>query len=380
MESLAKWKEVCSDRPLCNEADTSSFGMLEALPDHLLILCLGGLSRYQLARLQCVCHRFRNLLTPEILLEHRRREGLLEPWLCVVGGVHIGKQEEVAEMFDTRAQRWCSMPAFPSSTFFNFACAVLKSRLYMVGGFASLSSMSPSVSVYDFSTNTWHKVAAMQQTREAFACGVVNGQIYVAGGLCRQPLHASNPRINTAEVYIPELNIWRSIANMKEGRSCCASAVVGDKLFVIGGYGTESILRTVEMYDPVIDNWETRCEMFGTWIIAGCAAIGHYIYVVGSNMLDMDSQELAVYDTHKDVWELQGSIPLSSLVIGLKCSLWGCAVAAIEGMLYVVGGASSYDGGGLNLCLMYDPETAIWRTLQSMNSRRHGCAAAVISF
>jgi hypothetical protein len=29
---------------------------------------------------------------------------------------------------------------------------------------------------------------------------------------------------------------------------------------------------------------------------------------------------------------------------------------------------------------MYDPETAIWRTLQSMNSRRHGCAAAVISF
>jgi len=117
----------------------------------------------------------------------------------------------------------------------------------------------------------------------------------------------------------------------------------------------------------------------GTWIIAGCAAIGHYIYVVGSNMLDMDSQELAVYDTHKDVWELQGSIPLSSLVIGLKCSLWGCAVAAIEGMLYVVGGASSYDGGGLNLCLMYDPETAIWRTLQSMNSRRHGCAAAVIS-
>lgn len=50
---------------------------------------------------------------------------------------------------------------------------------------------------------------------------------------------------------------------MKEGRSCCASAVVGDKLFVIGGYGTESILRTVEMYDPVIDNWETRCEMFG---------------------------------------------------------------------------------------------------------------------
>jgi len=155
------------------------------------------------------------------------------------------------------------MPAFPSSTFFNFACAVLKSRLYMVGGFASLSSMSPSVSVYDFSTNTWRKVAAMQQTREAFACGVVNGQIYVAGGLCWQPLHASNPRINTAEVYIPELNIWRSIANMKEGRSCCASAVVGDKLFVIGGYGTESILRTVEMYDPVIDNWETRCEMFG---------------------------------------------------------------------------------------------------------------------
>ncbi len=89
MESLAEWKEVCSDRPLCNEADTSSFGMLEALPDHLLILCLGGLSRYQLARLQCVCRRFRNLLSPEILLEHRQREGLLEPWLCVVGGVHV---------------------------------------------------------------------------------------------------------------------------------------------------------------------------------------------------------------------------------------------------------------------------------------------------
>lgn len=268
------------------------------------------------------------------------------------------------------------MPALPPNSFFNFSCAVVECNLYRVGGFVGLSDVVSKMSVYNLRTNAWKEVNQMQELREACACGVIGGCIYVAGGYCR--LRTMEPRLSSAEVYVPEKNIWCPIASMKEGRSCCASAVVGEKLYVIGGYGKLNVLQTVEVYDPVVDTWERKASMPGLWILAGCASIGSKIYVIGSDMMAMDRQELAVYDTKLDAWDMVGPIPFDKLVTGFRCSLWGCAVAAAEGKLYVLGGASSYDAGGLSTVLVYEPVKDGWTTMRQMRSRRHGCAAVVI--
>lgn len=350
---------------------------MDSLPDHLLLQCLGRLSRPDQGVVRCVCRRFHTLFSVENVFDHRTREGCLEPWLCVLGGIQEDKGELLAEMFDFKAQKWRPMPAVPPNSFFNFACVLVNYNLYAVGGFVGLSDFSCRMPVYNPRTNAWEEVTPMSELREACACGVIKSCIYVAGGYCR--LRSAGQRLSSAEVYLPHENQWLPIASMKEGRSCCASAVVGEKLYVIGGYGTFNILQTVEMYDPAKDAWDSKSSMPGLWILAGCAPIDSNIYVIGSDMIAMDGQELAVYDTVNDVWNLLGPIPFDKLVTGSKCSLWGCAVAAAQGKLYILGGASSYDGGGLNTVLVYDPLKQSWTTVKQMRSRRHGCAAVVIN-
>ncbi|KAH7289457.1 hypothetical protein KP509_30G002600 [Ceratopteris richardii] len=268
------------------------------------------------------------------------------------------------------------MPTFPPNSSFNFSCAVVGDSLYAIGGFAGLSENAMKMPVYNLRTNMWMEANQIKGLREAFACGVIGGRIYVAGGFCRQK--SKEKMLRSAEMYIPERDIWCPVASMCQGRSCCASAVVGDKLFVIGGYGAQTVLRTVEVYDPAENSWEQKTSMPRMWILAGCASVGTKIYVVGSDIRAMDRQELAVFDTQLDSWNKIGLIPFNELVSGSKCSLWGCGVASVGEQLYIAGGASSYDGGGLNTVLVYDPGTEQWGTMRQMHSRRHCCAVVTI--
>ncbi|KAH7291423.1 hypothetical protein KP509_29G016500 [Ceratopteris richardii] len=45
-----------------------------------------------------------------------------------------------------------------------------------------------------------------------------------------------------------------------QGQSCCASAVVGDKFVVIGGYGAPTVLRTVEVYDSAKSSRKSKLD------------------------------------------------------------------------------------------------------------------------
>ncbi|XP_002974117.2 kelch-like protein 17 [Selaginella moellendorffii] len=346
---------------------------MDALPDHILVQCLAWLPPQHQAAARLVCRRFHDLLRHGRALRYSLCRSRLEPWLCVLGGVQENKGHLLAEMYHPLEGRWRSLPAAPSSSCHNVPCVAFGGRLYVVGGFTG----RPQMAVYDFEHNVWEEAAAMLEPREAFACGVIEGRIYVAGGLCRH-YSTENARLRSAEVYHPEKNSWLRLPPMKEKRSCCASAVAGDKLYVIGGYSTPLILTSVEVFDPREGSWETCSEMQEPWIIVGCAAIGPFIYVVGSKFTEMDRLELQVYDTIRGEWEDKGTIPVSKLLHGARCSLWGSAVVAMAGNLYIAGGSSSYDGGGLDSVIVYIPARREWISLPQMRSRRHACAGAVI--
>ncbi|KAJ7555033.1 hypothetical protein O6H91_05G019300 [Diphasiastrum complanatum] len=353
---------------------------MELVPDEVLANCFARLSPPEQALARLVCRRFYSILSTDAALQLRKWQGLLEPWLCVMGGVQEHHHEPMVELYDFLADKWRVMLPNPPTITFDFCCAVVKERLYKLGGFMGFLDFNvdkvPLMDVYNFRKHTWEKGRQMDEMREAFACGVINDRIYVAGGLVRKPFLQENLRVRSAEVYIPETDSWESIPAMKECRSCCASAVVGQKLYVIGGYGTDSILRSVEVFDPAIKTWEFRAQTPASWIIAGCAAIGHLIYFVVSSALEMEA--VAVYDTQTDEWYVKGVIPLESLLNGSKGSLWGCTVLASKGKLYVLGGASSCSSGGLKCGLVYDPTLETWSPLKMMRSRRHGCAGVVI--
>ena len=55
-------------------------------------------------------------------------------------------------------------------------------------------------------------------------------------------------------MYDPQADAWTQLASMGIARQAHASAAVGGKLYVFGGYGGGR-LSTVEIYDPASNSW-----------------------------------------------------------------------------------------------------------------------------
>lgn len=56
--------------------------------------------------------------------------------------------------------------------------------------------------------------------------------------------------------YDPKSDSWTIIANMSVARDSVGVGVLGDRLFIIGGYDFQAYLTLVEMYDPVTNEWK----------------------------------------------------------------------------------------------------------------------------
>ena len=65
------------------------------------------------------------------------------------------------------------------------------------------------------------------------------------------------PAVNSVCVYDPQADAWTQLGSMGTARRMHASAAVGGKLYVFGGYGGSGTerLSTAEVYDPASDSW-----------------------------------------------------------------------------------------------------------------------------
>jgi N-acetylneuraminic acid mutarotase len=89
-----------------------------------------------------------------------------------------------------------------------------------------------------------------------YAGGVIGGKFYVMQGWQRGYTHLS--------VYDPATNQWTPKTPLGLGRPGAATAVLGGKLYVIGGERYNNGLETVDItivYDPVTDAWTRRASL-----------------------------------------------------------------------------------------------------------------------
>jgi len=151
------------------------------------------------------------------------------------------------------------------------------------------------VEVYDPQVDSWQRVASMPRGLYRHAAAAMDGKIYVTGGETDQdglgaPARAGcGASVNSAYVYDPQADAWTQLASMGTARKDHATASVGGKLYVFGGYGPGGAgveddeddvddeddeddwhikLSTAEVYDPASDNWtpvssltSKRCSM-----------------------------------------------------------------------------------------------------------------------
>ena len=160
--------------------------------------------------------------------------------------------------------------------------------------------------------------------------------------------------------------IWVSLAPLQSARQELAVASASGKVYAIGGISGMSVLASVEQYDPIADRWRFVAPLPEPLHHSAAAAVDDIIYVIGGyRTLNFDPTSVVYrYDARIDVWSRVASLP----------SPRGAAAAAtIDGRIYVAGGNPGGDA-----LTSYDPLTGRWTILTPMPTAREHLAAAAV--
>jgi N-acetylneuraminic acid mutarotase len=215
--------------------------------------------------------------------------------------------------------------------------AVVGGKIYVMGGSASSSVMHNSMEIYDPTTNTWTYGPSMITPRYGPAVGVMGTKIYVMGGFYKQPDAKTGQDINTGEVFDTATNTWSAATNMPTARGQAWAGVVGDTLFVIGGFSDEnSVTAANEAFIPgtgwiltAADMPSARAEMDGG-VFNGLLFVVGGLWQEGTDKIVLNT--FAKYDRVTNSWTSLPALPTTRSE---------AAAAFLNGKLYVAGGYPS---------------------------------------
>lgn len=94
-------------------------------------------------------------------------------------------------------RKWSEMTPMPYKVR-DCCCIVSGSQLYVLGGELETGAVTGNVLCYDFFRDTWETLAPMATPRKSAAVALLNGNIYLTGGM-----DAAGTLLNTTEIYIP---------------------------------------------------------------------------------------------------------------------------------------------------------------------------------
>ena len=231
-------------------------------------------------------------------------------------------------------------------------------RIYVVGGNINWSGSRQFTNneVYDPSLNSWSSATPVPDPNTWDpASAVVGKKLYLLGGW---------PSGNTlAREYDPTANSWHLRAPIPSGGFSWghAAAVVNDQIYVFGGNNGSKVLR----YNPDNDTWSPELAPIPInrrGLTAG--VINNLIYVVGTGT------NLQIYNPALNAWAQGASLPVPTNAP---------SVAVLNDRLVVFGGASNdpSSGGNLRTIQIYNPANNTWEQSPDLQMNRSWSAAAV---
>ena len=288
--------------------------------------------------------------------------------------------------------KWLKLAPFPQPAE-EISGAAAGGRMYVFAGLAPIWKPVGMVYEYDPRTDKWTKKRPMALPSHHVAFTEFRGKIYAFGGFV---LPESGPPgwtpINNAWEYDPAADTWQALAPMPSKRGSSLAAVVGDRIYVIGGATTipgsketavyptrpHMSVGTVEEYDPASNTWRERSAMPTPRNHAAIGVVNGKIYVIGGRVgaafigLASDISVVEEYDPATDQWSgPRARMPIARSAIG----------AGVDGgRIYVAGGEyqDPHMMATFRAVEAYDPASNTWTEMPPMPVSRHGLAVGVI--
>jgi DNA-binding CsgD family transcriptional regulator/N-acetylneuraminic acid mutarotase len=249
------------------------------------------------------------------------------------------------------ASRWRSGAQMPVAAG-RFAQAMVNGTIYVIGGLTE-EGWSASTDAYDPEEDRWGRGAAKPTAVANAAAVAVDGLIYIPGGL-----DASGTVRDLLEVYDPRADAWATRAPMPAPRCSYAIAPVEGGFVLLGGWGGQRYVGTAYRYDVAADTWEELPPMQIPRGHAAAATWNGRVYVVGGYD---GTTEYGLCESFDPALAREGGDPWRTHM-PMSVARADHAVAVAEGILYVVGGSGN---GRAAYNERYDIANDVWSSFDS---------------
>ncbi|KAF7900429.1 uncharacterized protein EAF01_007731 [Botrytis porri] len=171
--------------------------------------------------------------------------------------------------------------------------AILNGAIYLLGGLtpspAGTWLASRTCYRYDPSSNTWSQLfTSIPSGLQIGAAAVARrgNTIYLAGGLTSLNVSETyQPSVSYFTAYTSGFERWTSLPDLPEPRDHAGKGFIGDNgpFYVIGGraFGHDNVVGTNYMYDFQVGGWSEKKGMLTPRGGVASAVVGERIFVVG---------------------------------------------------------------------------------------------------
>ncbi len=268
------------------------------------------------------------------------------------GGGHEYSEEDQSGDFIRlnlkEGKEWQTLPGGPKLT--GLAMTSHGGKIYRVGGFtvkdlkggdAQLDSQN-SFARFDPAKGTWEELAPLPEPRSSHDIAVIGDQLYVVGGWSMVGADGRNDRGWLNTVYSIDLTAekpeWKASPNAPFERRAISAAGHNGKLYVIGGMQSKGGPTTrVDILDPATGIWSEGPALFGNGMDGfGTAAFS----VDGKLVVTTMSGSIQALSDDGSHWDYLGQ--LNSPRFFHESPVWNHG-------LVIVGGASMMTGKTENL-------------------------------
>lgn len=263
--------------------------------------------------------------------------------------------------------RWRALAEAPEARQ-EVAAALLDGKVYVAGGLTA-SGATARVDIYDVAGDAWSDGPPLPVPLHHAMAAAFEGSIWVIGGF-----GSSGAPLDS--VFRLSGSTWQEQPRLRRARAAGAAFVEANRLLVFGGQGAGQLVAPVE--ELVDGAWVDRAPIPTPRHHVAAASDGQWIYVSGGRIPaaggpDRNVPAFERFSVAENRWQRLPDVPTPRS---------GHGSGFMKGRVLVTGGEDPAAGSGqpsIASTEAYDPHKGVWlKDLPGMFRARHGVGAITI--